>query len=247
MAQKKKVKKTASKQKPSLSAKKPSKKAAKAKPEKKTQSKKKPVAAKGKVKKAIKKLAIKAKVTKVKAKVALKAVSSATKKKSALKEKKVQTKTAELLVEVPAPVSVKIPGKKKKSGRTKSETKTGASGKIKCRDSGCDSEPLISGYCRLHYIKNWRKLKRKEHILASGQLNNYVEELVNKYPDKYLDVIRQDLYSDKDWAKVVTDLDLDANSEDDAELDEDLDGVVTEGVRRPSNDRGFDDEDGGDY
>jgi hypothetical protein len=104
-----------------------------------------------------------------------------------------------------------------------------ASAKRRCREPGCDHDGPLHHYCRLHYIKNWRKIKRKEAILASGQLNNYVEELVNKYPDKYLDVIRQDLASEKDWAKVVVDLELES-SEEEAGGDEDLDAVA-EGVR----------------
>jgi len=102
------------------------------------------------------------------------------------------------------------------------------------------------GYCRMHYIKNWRRIKRKEGILASGQLNNYVEELVNKYPDKYLDVIRQDLATEKEWGKVVVDLELEGTDDDNA-VEEDNE-AVPEGVRPASGGGGgrgsseFDDE-----
>lgn len=112
--------------------------------------------------------------------------------------------------------------------------------KKRCREPGCDHETLIAGYCRLHYIKNWRRIKRKEAILASGQLNNYVEELVSKYPDKYLEVIRQDLASEKDWAKVVIDLELEA-PEEDAPADEEAE-AVSDGARR-ERDFGDDDSD----
>ena len=62
-----------------------------------------------------------------------------------------------------------------------------------CRENGCENQSTTKGYCRLDYIKNWKKIKRKEMILKEGKLNQYIEELVSKYPDKYIDVIRQDL------------------------------------------------------
>jgi hypothetical protein len=145
-------------------------------------------------------------------------------------------KKKEVVLEVPSPKGVALLGREGKK-KTKLSESSSAGGKKRCREPGCEHEVLLSGYCRLHYIKNWRKIKRKEAILASGQLNNYVEELVNKYPDKYLDVIRQDLVSEKEWAKVVVDLELESSEEEGAG-DEDLDGVA-EGTRR---EREFDDD-----
>lgn len=144
-------------------------------------------------------------------------------------------KKPEVVVEVPAPKGVAMLGREGKKKSRSSES--AANNKKRCREPGCEHELLLSGYCRLHYIKNWRKVKRKEAILASGQLNNYVEELVSKYPDKYLDVIRQDLATEKDWVKVVVDLELESSDEE-GSGDEDMEGVA-EGVRR---EREFDDD-----
>lgn len=145
---------------------------------------------------------------------------------------KVGKKGKEVVVEVIAPKVVPLLTKE-----SKKKAKLAEALKRKCREPVCEQDHLIGGFCRLHYIKNWKKIKRKEAILASGQLNNYVEELVSKYPDRYLDVIRQDLASEKDWSKVVVDLELDA-ADDDANGEEDLEGVA-EGVGRT---RDFDDE-----
>ena len=154
-------------------------------------------------------------------------------------------KKGEVVVVVPAPKGVAILTKDgKKKGKAASESSV--SKKNRCREPGCDLDFTLVGYCRMHYIKNWRRIKRKEGILASGQLNNYVEELVNKYPDKYLDVIREDLATEKQWSKVVTDLELEG-SDDDAVVDEDNE-AVPEGVRPASSGGGggsrgeFDDE-----
>ena len=83
-----------------------------------------------------------------------------------------------------------------------------------CREVACEGLGTSAGYCRLHYIKNWKKIKRKEVILKEGKLNQYIEELVAKYPEKYIEAIRLDLANDKEFAKVIVDLDLDENDED---------------------------------
>jgi hypothetical protein len=145
---------------------------------------------------------------------------------------------AEVVVEVAASkgaaLLTRAEGGKKK---TKAELREAAN-KKRCREPGCELEILLNGFCRMHYIKNWRKIKRKEAIIASGQLNNYVEELVSKYPDKYLDVIRQDLATEKEWSKVVVDLELDS-ADDDGSGEEDLEGVAENTGRR---EREFDDD-----
>jgi hypothetical protein len=83
-----------------------------------------------------------------------------------------------------------------------------------CREVACEGLGTSAGYCRLHYIKNWKKIKRKEVILKEGKLNQYIEELVAKYPEKYIEAIRQDLANDKEFAKVIVDLDLEENDDD---------------------------------
>ena len=89
-----------------------------------------------------------------------------------------------------------------------------ANGEAVCREVACEGLATTGGYCRMHYIKNWKKIKRKELILKEGKLNQYIEELVAKYPDKYIEAIRQDLANDKDFAKVIYDLDLDESVDD---------------------------------
>lgn len=95
-----------------------------------------------------------------------------------------------------------------------------------CREVACESLATTSGYCRLHYIKNWKKIKRKELILKEGKLNQYIEELVAKYPDKYIEAIRMDLSSDKEFSKVVSDLELDEGVEDFNEEGESIENLI---------------------
>jgi hypothetical protein len=68
--------------------------------------------------------------------------------------------------------------------------------KIKlCKEPGCKNAAVVEGYCRLHYIKNWKMIKRKRRTTAVQRLNKYVETLMKKYPDKYVDIIREDIRS----------------------------------------------------
>ncbi|MBI2711409.1 MAG: hypothetical protein HYX41_00910 [Bdellovibrio sp.] len=100
-------------------------------------------------------------------------------------------------------------------------------GETVCREVACEGLATSGGYCRLHYIKNWKKIKRKETILREKKLNQYIEELILKYPDKYIEAIRQDLANDKDFAKVIYDLDLDESVDDfEAENAESVDSLI---------------------
>lgn len=107
-----------------------------------------------------------------------------------------------------------------------------------CREVACEGLSTAAGYCRMHYIKNWSKIQRKAAILKERKLNQFIEELVLKYPDKYLEAIRQDLENDNDFAKVVSDLELDEGA-DEFEADSDEEAVI-EDIRRD-----FGGEDGG--
>jgi hypothetical protein len=110
-------------------------------------------------------------------------------------------------------------------------------GETVCREVACEGLATSAGYCRLHYIKNWKKIKRKEVILKEGKLNQYIEELVAKYPDKYIEAIRQDLASDKDFAKVIYDLDLDETMDDFDVEGENSDNII-DSIKRDFDDEG---------
>jgi len=109
-----------------------------------------------------------------------------------------------------------------------------------CRETGCENLASTKGYCRLDYIKNWKKIKRKEMILKEGKLNQYIEELVSKYPEKYIDVIRQDLQTEVNFNKVIHDLELD-ESIDDLDYDGDSIDALIGGIKKDTEDFGEDD------
>lgn len=110
-------------------------------------------------------------------------------------------------------------------------------GEAVCREVACEGLATTAGYCRLHYIKNWKKIKRKEQILSEGKLNQYIEELVLKYPDKYIEAIRQDLSSEKEFAKVIYDLDLD-ESVDEFDIEGETVDSLIDTIKRDFDDEG---------
>ena len=46
----------------------------------------------------------------------------------------------------------------------------------------------------------------KSLILADGKLDKYIEELTRRYPDKYVEIIRKDLKSEKDFTGAIQEL-----------------------------------------
>ena len=70
--------------------------------------------------------------------------------------------------------------------------------KIKiCKDEGCKNEQTSGGFCRLHYLKNWKQIQTERKKKAAKNLNRYVESILKKHPDRYIEVIKKDLRSKK--------------------------------------------------
>jgi DNA-binding phage protein len=68
--------------------------------------------------------------------------------------------------------------------------------KIKiCREEGCNNSATTEGYCRLHYLTNWKKIKSKKQRTAAERLNRYIEHIVKSHPNRYIDEIKRDIRS----------------------------------------------------
>ncbi len=113
---------------------------------------------------------------------------------------------------------------------------TDAEGRVLCKYSGCDELANVEGYCRYHYMLNWKRIQLKKKILSEGKLDKYINELTAKYPDKYIEMLRGDLKSEKDFVSVVNELEIDDSdssiSEDD---DEGFDEVQEVAGKRSSD------------
>lgn len=66
-----------------------------------------------------------------------------------------------------------------------------------CKEQGCNNAQTTKGYCRLHYLKNWKKIKAKKQKDAAKRLNQYIENIVAKNPDRYMEVLKKEIRSDK--------------------------------------------------
>ena len=87
-----------------------------------------------------------------------------------------------------------------------------------CIEKGCDNIRTTQSYCRLHYLRNWKTIQKKREILKDGKLQEYIEELISKYPPKYIEALLSDLSDDKEFYRVLNELNI--TSEFDFEEDE---------------------------
>lgn len=69
--------------------------------------------------------------------------------------------------------------------------------KIKiCKENNCMSEQTTDGFCRLHYLKNWKNIKAEKKKKAIKSLNNYVENIIRTNPENYKSKVQNSLFGD---------------------------------------------------
>lgn len=89
-----------------------------------------------------------------------------------------------------------------------------------CLARGCENPATTSGYCRFHYISGWKDIKKRERILEEGQLQSYIESLVEKYPIKFIDSLISDLTDEKSFFAILKEMDIDADEESYEDIEE---------------------------
>ena len=110
---------------------------------------------------------------------------------------------------------------------------TDAEGRRYCRATDCDQIGIVDGYCRYHYLYFWKKIQNRKKIIADGKLERYVDELTSRYSDKFVELLRKDLRTEKDFVAALQELDLDdatqaQDSEDDKTYLEEIRGMGDE-------------------
>ncbi len=94
-----------------------------------------------------------------------------------------------------------------------------------CLERGCDHPSSTGNYCRLHYIKNWKDIKKKEDVLRSGQLQNYIRSLAKTTSNsQLLGAILSDLNNEKSFFAALEDMDIDAAEESFEDLEDEVGG-----------------------
>jgi hypothetical protein len=138
------------------------------------------------------------KTTKKKAppkKKAAKQTSKATKKKAPKKAAKSSSKVAAPKKEASkakAKPAKKEAAKVKKPAARKKRSKT-------CEEDGCRDTVFEERYCRAHYIRNWQTIIEERKHKARKNLNKYIESMSEKFPNQFMDKIRDDLSDEKNF------------------------------------------------
>lgn len=89
---------------------------------------------------------------------------------------------------------------------------TDSEGRRLCRVRDCDQVSTVDGYCRYHYLLLWKKIQIRKSILLDGKLEKYILDLTSRYPDKYLEAIKKDLRSEKDFLSAIQELEIDESA-----------------------------------
>lgn len=195
----------------------------------------KKIAKKAVAKKATKKVATKKTATKSKAtkKSAAKKTDVVSKAKKAVKDVK-ETVEEVLIPAIDQVVEEVVEGVQSvvESNESDEVILTDAEGRRYCRVLDCDQVGLVEGYCRYHYLLYWKKIQVRKKILSEDKLQEYIEELTSRYPDKFLEVLKKDLISEKDFLATIRELELDDEATESVnDYDNDDDDRLNDEVR----------------
>ncbi len=116
-----------------------------------------------------------------------------------------------------------------------------AEGRRYCRVRECDQASAVDGYCRYHYLLFWKNIQVRKKILSEGKLERYIEELTARYPDKYLEMLKKDLRSEKEFLAAIQELEIDEAGVDN-EYEDEAQNYLDE-VRGTSSELGSNDRD----
>lgn len=72
-----------------------------------------------------------------------------------------------------------------------------------CKVKGCRNAATTMAHCRIHYLKNWKQIKDKQKKKAVETLNKYIEHIMRKNPNGYLEAIREDLRNQDQFTRKV--------------------------------------------
>jgi hypothetical protein len=98
---------------------------------------------------------------------------------------------------------------------------TDSEGRRLCRVRDCDQVTNVEGYCRYHYLLLWQKIQIRKTILVDNKLEKYIEDLTGRYPDKFLEMIRKDMKSEKDFLSAIQELEIDESAMGDSDSTDD--------------------------
>jgi len=79
--------------------------------------------------------------------------------------------------------------------------------KIKlCKEKGCSNQATTVGFCRLCYLKNWKKIRTDKKKKAAKHLNKYIDSIMKSNPDRAVKTLRNNLRNDETFERSVDDM-----------------------------------------
>ena len=105
---------------------------------------------------------------------------------------------------------------------------TDSEGRRLCRVRDCDQIASVDGYCRYHYLLLWKKIQIRKAILQDGKLEKYIVDLTSRYPDKFLEMIKKDMKTEKDFLSAIAELEIDESALVDDSGDDDAQSFADE-------------------
>lgn len=70
-----------------------------------------------------------------------------------------------------------------------------------CKEKSCHNQQTTAGYCRYHYLKNWKNIKFRQKKQSVQALNRYIDHICTKNPDNYVAAVKRDLANPEFFSK----------------------------------------------
>ena len=107
-----------------------------------------------------------------------------------------------------------------------------------CLERKCENPATTGAYCRLHYIKNWKEIKKKEKIFDEGTLIDHIDQLTEKFSVKIVNTLVEDMSDEKNFYSTLKNMNIDVTEEffddsDDPSSDSDESDIPIEAKSRP--------------
>jgi hypothetical protein len=79
--------------------------------------------------------------------------------------------------------------------------------KIKlCKETGCSNQQTTAGFCRLHYLKNWKKIRSEKKRKAAKNLNKYIDNIMRTSPDRPVQGLKEQLRDEPSFERSLDDI-----------------------------------------
>ncbi len=86
-----------------------------------------------------------------------------------------------------------------------------------CAQSECNRPAVQKGFCRLHYLANWKHIRFDQKVKAERRLNAYVDRMSRKYPADFMEKIKEGLESEDKFKETIEELDLESDQKTETE------------------------------